>query len=406
MLEMNARAQASRRTKRWFVQLTATISEVAALLVVGACVTEHATGPAIPSGDPSAFTWQLPVGFPRPLVPSDNPMSDAKVELGRRLFYDTRLSGNTAFSCSSCHKQENAFADARNLPFGSTGEPHPRNSMSLPNVAYQVVFGWADPRTRRLEEQALIPMLGQHPIELGLAGRENELLDRLRAVRLYQDLFRVAYPAESTPISFGNLTKAIASFERTFISGEAPYDRYKRVDASALSDAAKRGEALFVGNRLKCSQCHAGTFFTNAAKSMESSSTADPEFFNNGLYNLGGTGAYPAPNTGLQAITGVASDMGKFKVPSLRNIEVTFPYMHDGTVATLSDVIDHYAAGGRTIATGANAGVGRDNPYKSALVAGFTITASEKSDVIAFLKSLTDSTFLTDLKFSNPWIVR
>ena len=379
---------------------------MSALLLEVACSGERTTGPSIPSGDPAAFRWSLPAGFPLPLVPADNPMSDAKVELGRRLFYDTRLSGNNVFSCSSCHRQANAFADARNLPFGSTGQPHPRNSMSLPNVAYQVVFGWANTQTRRLEAQALIPMLGQTPVELGLAGREEEMLNRLRAVGLYMSLFRAAFPGDTSPITLGNVTKAIATFERTFVSGDAPYDRFTRGNAGALSDAAQRGEALFRSDRLKCSQCHSGVMFTNAARWVGSTTPEDPEFFNTGLYNIDGAGAYPAPNTGLLAITGVASDMGRFKVPSLRNIEVTFPYMHDGTVATLSDAIDHYAAGGRTITSGANAGVGSANPYKSALIGGFTITDAEKSDLIAFLRSLTDSTFLTDPRFSNPWIAK
>jgi len=378
---------------------------MSALLLEVACSGERPTGPSIPSGDPAAFRWALPDGFPVPLVPADNPMSDAKVELGRRLFYDTRLSGNNVFSCSSCHRQANAFADARNLPFGSTGQPHPRNSMSLPNVAYQVVFGWANPLTRRLEAQALIPMFGQTPVELGLTGREEEMLDRLRAVALYQSLFRTAFPDEPSPITLGNVTKAIATFERTFVSGDSPYDRFTRGDAGALSDAARSGEVLFRSDRLKCAQCHSGVMFTNAARWV-GAPAEDPEFFNTGLYNIDGAGAYPAPNTGLQAVTGVASDMGKFKVPSLRNIEVTFPYMHDGTVATLSDAIDHYAAGGRTITSGANAGVGSANPYKSALVGGFTVSAEEKSDLIAFLRSLTDSTFLTDPRFSNPWIAK
>jgi cytochrome c peroxidase len=333
-------------------------------------------------------------------------MSDAKVELGRRLFYDTRLSGNGAFSCSSCHRQANAFADARNLPFGSTGQPHPRNSMSLPNVAYQVVLNWANTETRRLEDQALVPMLGKNPVELGLAGHEAEMLDRLRAVPVYPPLFRAAFPDDSLPFTLGNVTRAIATFERTFVSGDSPYDRYRRGNPSAISDAAKRGEALFMGDRLKCSQCHSGVMFTNAARWAGGPAPGDPEFFNNGLYNVGGTGGYPVPNTGLHAITGIASDMGKFKVPSLRNIEVTFPYMHDGTVATLSDVMDHYAAGGRTIASGPNAGTGSANPFKSGMVGGFALSPGEKADVITFLRSLTDSTFLTNPRLSNPWIVR
>jgi len=379
---------------------------MSALLLEVACSSERTTGPSIPSGDPAAFRWSLPDGFPLPLVPADNPMSDAKVELGRRLFYDTRLSGNNVFSCSSCHRQANAFADARNQPFGSTGQPHPRNSMSLPNVAYQVVLGWANTQTRRLEAQALIPMLGQIPVELGLAGREEEMLNRLRAVALYQLLFRASFPGDTAPITLGNVTRAIATFERTFVSGDSPYDRFQRGSTGALSDAAQRGEALFRSDRLKCAQCHSGVMFTNAARWVGSTTPGDPEFFNTGLYNIDGAGAYPAPNTGLQAITGVASDMGKFKVPSLRNIEVTFPYMHDGTVATLSDVLDHYGAGGRTIASGPNAGAGSANPFKSGMVGGFALSPGEKADVIAFLRSLTDSTFLTNPRLSNPWIVR
>ena len=375
-------------------------------LLALACTPDRTTGPDIPSGDPSAFRWELPEGFPLPLVPADNPMSDAKVELGRRLFYDTRLSGNGAFSCSSCHRQQNAFADARNLPFGSTGQPHPRNSMSLPNVAYQVVLGWANTETRRLEDQALIPMLGENPVEMGLARREPEMLDRLRTVALYSSLFHAAFPGDASPVTLGNVTRAIATFERTFVSGDAPYDRFRRGNAAALSDAAKRGEVLFRSDRLKCSQCHEGLMFTNAARWVGQSSSGNPEFFNTGLYNVGGTGAYPIPNTGLHAITSVASDMGKFKVPSVRNIEVTLPYMHDGTVATLSDVIDHYAAGGRTISSDPNRGVGSSNPYKNPLVGGFAISAAEKADLVAFLRSLTDSSFLTNPRLSNPWIVR
>jgi cytochrome c peroxidase len=225
-------------------------------------------------------------------------------------------------------------------------------------------------------------------------------------VAVYPPLFRAAFPGDTSPFTMDNVTRAIATFERTFVSGDSPYDRYRRGNAAAISDAAKRGEALFMGDRLKCSQCHSGVMFTNAARWAGAPGPADPEFFNNGLYNVGGTGAYPAPNTGLEAITGVASDMGKFKVPSLRNVEVTFPYMHDGTVATLSDAIDHYAAGGRTITSGPNAGAGSANPYKSALVGGFAISASEKADLVAFLRALTDSTFLTNPRLSNPWILR
>jgi cytochrome c peroxidase len=381
------------------------LSAVVLAGVVTACTAERAAAPEVPTGDPAAFKWNLPAGFPTPLVPADNAMSEAKVALGRRLFYDPRLSGSQAFSCASCHRQAKAFADGRNLPLGSTGQLHPRNSMALSNVAYHVMLGWADPETRRLEAQALIPILGETPVELGLKGHEDELLQRLRSVSLYRDLFAAAFPGDSQRVSVGNVTRALAAFERTFISGNSPYDQYKRGSAGAISGAAKRGEALFFSDRLKCSRCHSGTFFTNAARWV-GSTTAEPEFVNNGLYNLGGTGAYPAPNAGLFAFTGIASDMGRFKVPSLRNIAVTYPYMHDGSLSTLDDVIDHYAAGGRTLTAGPNPGDGSRNPYKSPLVAGFAITAGEKGDLVAFLRSLTDSTFLTDPRLSNPWIVK
>lgn len=368
-----------------------------------ACADGNATGPIIPSGNPASFRWSLPAGFPTPIVPAQNPMSDAKVELGRRLFYDTRLSGIQNFSCSSCHRQENAFADARNVPFGSTGEAHPRNSMELTNVAYQPAFGWADPDTRQLEDQAPIPMFNVAPVELGLKGREAEVLQRLRDVALYRQLFAAAYPGVPDAFSIENVANALASFQRTLLSGNSPYDRFVHGAAAAISAAAIRGEGLFRSSRLKCSECHGGTLFTNFATYV-GAPVAEPEYVNNGLYNIGGTGGYPAPNTGLIAHTGVASDMGKFKVPTLRNIALTFPYMHDGSLGSLSEVIDHYAAGGRTISTGVNAGVGRSNPYKSPLVTGFAISAAEKSDLIAFLESLTDSTFITNPKLSNPWI--
>ncbi|MFN8573662.1 MAG: di-heme enzyme [Gemmatimonadaceae bacterium] len=375
------------------------------LVLAVACADGNAVGPVIPSGNPAKFHWTLPTGFPTPVVPDANPMSDAKVELGRRLFYDTRLSGIQNFSCSSCHRQENAFADARNVPFGSTGEAHPRNSIGLTNVAYQPAFGWADPDTRQLEEQAPIPMFNVTPVELGLKGRESEVLQRLRDVTLYRQLFAAAFPGLTDAISIQNVANALASFQRTFLSGDSPYDRYVRGDTRAISASAIRGEGLFRSARLACSQCHGGVLFTNFATYVGGPASA-PEYINNGLYNLGGTGAYPVPNTGLTSHTGVASDMGKFKVPTLRNIALTFPYMHDGSLGSLSEVIDHYAAGGRTIASGANAGVGRLNPFKSPLVAGFTITGEEKADLIAFLESLTDSAFVTRATLSNPWIVR
>ena len=397
------------RTPRTRVDLASRGSRISAalwtvILMLSFTVASCADLFSSPRRGTGGSSWDVPASFPSPLIPRDNPMSEARVALGRRLFYDTRLSGNQSMSCSSCHRQSKAFADARNLPLGSTGIVHPRNSMSLGNVMYQTVLGWSDLNTRSLEAQALIPMFGETPVEMGLHGQETVLVERLRSVPLYVTLFTAAFPAESAPVTVDNVTRAIASFERTFFSADSPYDRFVAGNASALSVPAQRGSALFFSARLHCAECHTGPLFSNAARGV-GSPQGDPSFFNTGLYNIDGAGAYPWPNTGLFATTQLPSDMGRFKVPSLRNIDVTYPYMHDGSVATLDDAITHYAEGGRTITVGANSGVGRANPFKSALVGGFQLSSSERTDLLAFLRSLTDSTFLTNPAFSNPWLV-
>lgn len=367
---------------------------VGALVATG-CAEGHGTLDPF-SGDPALFTWNLPAGVAPPPVPLTNAMSAAKVELGRRLFYDTRLSGNGAFACSSCHRQEFGFADAKNIPVGTTGEAHTRNSMGLANVAYQRTFGWAGPATLSLETQALIPELGDLPVELGLKGREADLIARLRAEPVYQTFFPKSFPGDADPFTLVNVNRAIAAFQRTLLSFNAPIDRFRRGDTLAMSASARRGEQVF--NARRCTQCHGGPLFTRATDGLSSD-----EFVNTGLYNIGGTGAYPARNGGLYETTHAASDMGRMKVPSLRNVSVTFPYAHDGSVGSLDDVIDNYARGGRVITSGSNAGDGRSNPFKDRRIAGFVITAGEKADLVAFLRALTDSSFLTDRRFANPW---
>ncbi len=344
-----------------------------------------------------AYEWQLPAGLPVPVVPADNPMSEAKVELGRRLFYDTRLSGNQTFACASCHQPELSFTDGKPRAVGATGEVHPRASMSLANVAYNRAFNWGDPEKTRLEEQMLVPMFGVEPVELGLTGMEEELIARLAADELYRRLFADAFPDASEPISIDHVVAAIASFERILISGDAPYDRLVFWgDDSDFPAAARRGMELFFSERTNCGRCHA-TFNFSGAIAFEGSAPVKPDFHNTGLYNVDGAGSYPERNRGVFEFTGEPEDMGRFRPPSLRNIEVTAPYMHDGSLHTLGEVVEHYAAGGRQ---------GTDHPYKSELVAGFEITEREKADLIAFLRSLTDRDFLTDPRFSDPWEIR
>lgn len=349
----------------------------------------------------SRYDFKLPGWVPRPLEPAGNPTTAPKVELGRRLFHDPRLSRDGTLSCASCHKQELAFTDGRPVSVGVTGEKTARNSMSLANVGYVPVLTWANPLMHGLEQQALIPLTSQRPVEMGIAGMDDEVMERLKAEPLYRDLFRKSFPEANGHISLATVIRALAAFQRTLISVDSDYDRHLR-GGPRLGSSALRGEALFFSEKLECHHCHAGLHLS-APVVHERSPVAEQAFHNTGLYNLDGKGAYPADNTGIAEVTGRAQDMGRFRAPSLRNIAVTAPYMHDGSILTLDEVIDHYAAGGRTITSGPHAGVGARNPLKSSFVPGFSLTPQERADLKAFLHTLTDRRFLSDPRFGDPW---
>lgn len=352
----------------------------------------------------SSYDFGLPAWTPAPLEPQGNPTTAAKVELGRRLFYDTRLSRNGTLACASCHLQERAFTDGRATSPGVDGDMTPRNAMTLANVGYAPVLTWANPLLKTLEQQALVPLTGQEPVELGLAGMDAAVAARLNSQAVYRSLFAQAFPEVRGDVSLATITRALAAFQRTLISVRSPYDRYRyEGEIDAVSEAVIRGEALFFSERLECHHCHNGLHFSDTVL-HERNRLGEIAFHNTGLYNIDGHGAFPTNNTGLASVTGRAQDMGRFKAPSLRNVAVTAPYMHDGSIATLPEVIDHYAAGGRTIDSGPHAGVGRDNPLKSSFVPGFTISERERDDLIAFLEALTDEEFLHDPRHSNPWI--
>jgi len=369
----------------------------AALAVVGA-----ATIAARVQSAPE-YEWDLPKGFPRPAVPADNLMSAAKVDLGRHLFYDLRLSGNGAQSCATCHQQDKAFTDGMATSVGSTGEDHPRNSMSLVNVAYATTLTWANPSLSRLEDQALVPMFGRHPVELGL-GDDRVWLGVLQRDSRYTTLFSRAFPGDTDPFSRQNVVRAIAAFERTIVSARSAYDRYHfDRDEQALSASAKRGEVLFHSQPMSCFTCHGSVTFTGEIAAAGSPPRAQPEFHNTGLYNLPGLLSYPAANTGLYETTRDPRDVGKFKAPTLRNVALTAPYMHDGSISSLDEVLAHYAAGGRTVSEGPNRGVGHDNPNKSPRIGGFPLTPEDRADLLAFLRSLTDEEMVRDPRLSNPW---
>lgn len=368
----------------------------------------EATNPPSSTSNPTDEVWDwkewgLPPGYPKPKVPETNPMSVKKVELGRRLFFDNRLSSNQTQSCGSCHEPQKAFTDGRARGLGSTGELHPRGPMSIVNVAYLSALTWGNPLLDKLEDQALVPLFGEFPVELGLAGQEDLLLERLNADKDYPNSFAKAFPDEQEAISLVTIVNALSAFQRSVISYRSPYDHYNYGgDPNALSAAAKRGKELFFSEKLECFHCHGGFNFSDSVQ-HDGSTFTETMFHNTGLYNIGGIGGYPEGGRGIYEVTQVPTDMGRFRAPTLRNIALTAPYMHDGSIATLSEVLDHYAAGGRTIADGPNAGVGSKNPYKSELINPFMLSEAEKADVIAFLEALTDTEMLADPRFSDPF---
>lgn len=340
------------------------------------------------SASGEGYDWDLPDWMPRPAVPDDNPMTDHKVALGRHLFYDARLSADNTVACSSCHDQARAFTDGRATAVGINNTVAGKNAPPLMNVAYFPVLTWANPHMTTLEFQALVPLFGEDPDEMGSAGHESAIFARLSADPYYAQAFAETFPDSPNPDLF-TITRALAAFQRSLMSFDAPYDRFKYGgDLDALSPAAQRGEQLFFDHRFECYHCHQGVMFSDNFQT-EGSAWAETGFHNTGLYS-----SYPARVPGLIEITGQPQDAGRFRTPSLRNITVTAPYMHDGSVANLRDVLDHYARGGR-----------EGHTMQDGMIVGFDATSQEMNDLVAFLESLTDEAFLTNPAHSDPWPV-
>jgi cytochrome c peroxidase len=298
----------------------------------------------------------LPGGLtalPQVPVPADNPQSEAKVELGKRLFFDTRMSLDQKSSCATCHSPEKAFTDGLVRSRGFRGKTLRRNSPTVLNAAYNSAQFW-DGRAGTLDEQCKGPLLS--PDEMNMLD-ESHLVDRLNAVAEYRRDFQSAFG--SGP-SLDNVARAIAAFERTLVTPNSRFDRYVLGDKGALTADEKRGLIVFFG-RGACSECHKG-----------------PNFTDNKYHNLGARVPQGSPeDLGRYAITHKDEDRGAFKTPSLRNVELTAPYMHDGSIATLEDVIDLYDRGGD------------GGPNTSKLIYKLNLTSEEKKDLVAFLKTLT-----------------
>jgi cytochrome c peroxidase len=298
----------------------------------------------------------LPGGLaalPPILVPDDNAQTQAKTDLGRHLFFDTRMSGDFSSSCATCHNPSMAFTDRLPRSRGFGGKTLLRNSPTVLNAAYNSAQFW-DGRAATLDEQCKGPLLS--PQEMNMVD-EKHLVDRLNAVPEYRRDFQTVF---GTAPTLDNVAHAIAAFERTLVTPGSRFDRYALGDKTALTDQEKRGLVVFFGKG-SCSECHKGSNFTD-----------------NKYHNLG---AKPVPGNpedlGRFAITHNPEDRGAFKTPSLRNVALTAPYMHDGSVATLEDVVDFYDRGG----DGA--------PNQSKLIFKLNLTAQEKQDLVAFLKTLT-----------------
>ncbi len=347
------------------------------------------------------YDFHLPVGFAAPPHPPDVCLTPARVELGRRLFYSKDLSRDQDMSCSTCHRQELAFTDGRPRAVGRRGMIHPRNTQGLSGVGYFTELTWLNPELHRLDNQALLPFFAENTDitveELFINGLEYRVTERLLSDGRYAALFALAFPDE--PIDMTRVARALAAFQATLVSARSPFDR------GTLDDSAKRGKDLFYSERAGCFRCHGGPNFNLDENGRM-------VFANIGLYNVNGKGDYPDRNLhgpaalrrgqGVHLITGRPEDRGKFRAPSLRNVALTGPYMHDGSVSTLEEAVDLIDAGGRNVVEGPFAGDGRENPNKDPRIRPLHLSVREKQDLAAFLRSLTDECFVNDPNQSDP----
>jgi cytochrome c peroxidase len=369
------------------------------------------------------YAWNLPANFPVPTVPADNCMTAAKVELGRHLFYDKRLSQDQSMSCASCHRQEFAFADGKDRPLGITGETHPRNSQHLSNVAYHARLNWANPGVLELESQSVTPLFAQSGastiVELGLSG--EAYLELLRGDDYYAEQFPAVFGGGVDSVNEVSIRKALAAFQRTLISGGSPYDKFLNKQGS-LSASALRGAVLFNGETAECFHCHGGFNFTDTS-THSGASAAEVAYHNNGIHSQADYAARLLRERGLIDLTGKSGDEGRHRAPSLRNVGLTFPYMHDGSfdcnpqdgalkldvggdcgadpvADMLGHIVDHYANGAALYASGAARAV---HPHVDAsLIRNFALSAQDRDDLVAFLLSLSDADFINNSAFSNP----
>jgi cytochrome c peroxidase len=330
------------------------------ILLLGAASVRD--GQAAPVADANAGFREL--GIPFPVSPPDNPPRSAVIDLGRRLFFDKRLSRSNSVSCATCHDPNHGFADSHPVSVGSEGRSGSRNSPTVVNSAFVEPLMW-DGRAGSLEAQTTLAFQSREEFDLPL----NEAAAKLRR-QGYDEQFKEAFGRGLTE---GDLSKALAAYERSLLAGDSPFDRFVfRKDDEAISPAAKHGFDVFL--TVKCDECHLIMTPGLHPFALKVASFTDNEFHNLGI----GTDK-SEPDPGRYAITGIASDWGAFKTPSLRNVALTAPYFHDGSAATLMQVIEFYERGGKR------------NQYLDKAIRPLVLTLEEKQDLIAFLESLTSS---------------
>ncbi|MFA7275114.1 MAG: cytochrome c peroxidase [Crocinitomicaceae bacterium] len=318
--------------------------------------------------------------LPAPNLPMDNPLTKAKVQLGRMLFYEKSLSGDNTMACATCHKQENAFSDVSQFSIGIDGLPGKRQAMAIMNMAWNSAGYFWDGRASTLRQQSLMPI--QDVLEMH--ETLSNAVDELASKPMYKDQFKKAFG--STSVTSEKISLALEAFMLTMVSGHSKYDQYLAGQAT-LNTSEENGRKLFFAeynpgfpnlSGADCAHCHSGSNFENNLY-MNNALDLESDILDFGHMN----------------VTSNASDKGKFKVPTLRNIAVTFPYMHDGRFTTLEQVIDHYNSDIRTSSTA-------DPALMATQSTGLMLTSQDKADLVNFLKTLTDNSFLTDQRFSNP----
>lgn len=341
------------------------------LLLAASCKKDDPEQPVVPKYSPTPYTLEIPSGFPQMIIPSDNPLTVEGIALGRKLFYDKILSGNFTQSCASCHNQQLSFSDnGTQFSTGINGQLGTRNAQALINMGFNLHYFW-DGRSSTLEKQAIEPV--PNPIEMHLSW--TVAAERLNAHAQYPELFRKAFGTSTIDSTL--TTKALAQFMRTMISSNSKLDKRLRNEV-ALTPSETNGLVIFNTEKGDCFHCHnidAGRLMT------------DNMFHNNGLDAV-------FADLGRGAVTGNPADDGKFLTPTLRNIALTAPYMHDGRFQTLEEVVEHYNSGGTPSPT--------IDPLMKHVGTGLNLTAQEKADLVAFLHTMTDSTFIQNPAYSDP----